>query len=94
MPQTQICHRLRFVQSFRRINEKTEAHLVASLPKVTTDKYQELGFGLLTQGYDAFSSVYIVSQHSGKRKNIGFGVQQIWVQSLISATYWLDGLGM
>lgn len=71
MPQG--CHKLRFVQSSHSISEKTKAQLVASLPKVTTDKYQEVGFGLLTQRCGTFSSVYIVSQHNGERKNIGLG---------------------
>lgn len=50
-----------FIQSSHCISEETEAWFVASLPKVTTDKYQELGFGLLAQGCDAFSSIYLVS---------------------------------
>lgn len=90
MPQG--CHKFRFVQSSHCISEKAETQLVDSLLKVTADEYQELGIGLLTQGYDAFSLVYIVSQHNGKRKNAGF--TEIWVQSLVSATYLLDGLGM
>lgn len=36
-----VCHTHKFVQ-FHCINEETEAELVDSLPKVTTDKYPEL----------------------------------------------------
>lgn len=47
--QTQIC------PVSHCINEETKAELVDSLPKVTTDKYQELaGLDLLTQGCVVF----------------------------------------
>lgn len=59
MPQG--CHKLRFAQSSDCISEETKAQLVASLHKIITDKYQELGLGLLTQGYLVFPSVYIMS---------------------------------
>lgn len=62
MQMPQGCHRLRFVQASCHISEKTEAQLIASLPEVATDKYQELGLGLLTQGYDAFSSVHMIEE--------------------------------